>query len=109
MSKKVEIVLNKCYGGFSLSDEAILLYANLRGISLDVVRDKWGGLGFKNTETGEYFYSSELDRTDPNLVKVVKTLGEKASGECAQLEIDYVYLTDLNDLIESYDGYESIK
>jgi hypothetical protein len=58
-----KIVVNKCFGGFGLSDEAA------ERIGLDHV-DTW-----------------ELDRSDGRLVAVVEELGDRANGAHAELGI----------------------
>ncbi len=53
-----------------------------------------------------YIWIPNFERHDPDLVKVVETLGDKASGECAKLVV-----TDIGDSkyhINEYDGYESV-
>ena len=53
-----------------------------------------------------YIWIPNFERHDPDLVKVVETLGDKASGECAKLVV-----TDIGDSkyhIDEYDGYESV-
>ena len=37
-----KIVYNACYGGFSLSDEAIMRYAEIKGITLYSSKSKYG-------------------------------------------------------------------
>lgn len=53
-----------------------------------------------------YIWIDDFERHDPNLVKVVETLGDRASGECAKLVV-----TDIGESkyhIDEYDGYESV-
>jgi len=85
-----KIVVNRCYGGFSLSEEAVLLYAKKKGVTLD---PEDAGRGF--------------DRDDPTLVEVVKELGDKASGRFAQLAIVAIP-DDVVWEIEEYDGLERV-
>lgn len=77
----MEIVINKCYGGFGLSQKA-----------LDM-------LGMKN------FYEKDVLRTDPKLIKVVRALGEEANDRFSKLEIIEVP-DDVQWQIEEYDGIE---
>lgn len=60
-----KIVINRCYGGFSLSKEGMKF--------LDLECDG------KNVPS--------LPRDDPKLVECVEKLGEKANGVCAELRI----------------------
>ncbi len=80
----VKVVINKCYGGFSVSQ------AGMEFMGLD-----WDGYG----------HLSDLSRDDPKLVECVEKLGSKASGNLAELSVveipDNVPFT-----IKEYDGIE---
>ena len=85
----MKIVINSSYGAFRLSDEAHALYAKLKGYKLikkgnDVYRDF-----YKNEEIEENLIDEwALDRSDPDLVKVVETLGEKSNhGKRCKLKV----------------------
>lgn len=81
----MKIVINKCYGGFGLS-EAAYEYLGM----------EWDGYG--------YDFGRE-DRADPKLVACVEALGEAASGELSELAV--VEIPDGVDYtIEEYDGIE---
>jgi hypothetical protein len=62
----MKIVINKCYGGYSLSEAAY----NELGIP-------WDGYGF----------CEQFKRSDPRLVSCVENLGSAASGDLAELRI----------------------
>ncbi len=81
------VVINDCYGGFSLSDRARREYCKLLGIAEKDFRDH------------------ELDRDDPYLVKVVKELGMSANGTHSNLKIVEVP-GDVKWHIAEYDGAE---
>lgn len=105
MSNKV--VYNACYGGFSLSQEAVLLAREISG------NDKWGDCPMKGEAYSDgskcsqfHGYISGIDRHDPVLVEVVERLGDKASGGCAKLRIEHVGNMYR---IDEYDGYESVQ
>jgi len=55
----------------------------------------------------EYWYSRNIERDDPILIEIVESLGDKASGQCAELSV-----TEIPDgtawQIEEYDGMEHI-
>ena len=54
-----------------------------------------------------YFSKKDIPRGDPDLIKVVKKLGKKANGRCAELSI--VEVPDgIEWKIDEYDGNESI-
>jgi hypothetical protein len=63
------IVINDCYGGFSLSEEATLRYKALAGIT-----------------NGDWSYY-DVVRDDPYLVQVVREMGHRANGAHANLKI----------------------
>ena len=131
--KKVKIVINVCFGGFGLSNEADLLYAEKSGFKLfHYIKDGVDGYyrrakldelssiscsSFKSDhgdnfngfpEDGSYWYSGDIDRDDPVLVEVVEELGTKANGFCAELKV--VEIPDGVDWeIDEYDGNESIE
>lgn len=83
---KREIVINECFGGFSLSEAA---YEEL-GL-------KWDGFG--------YIFNDDEYRDCQALVSVVKKLKEKSWGGCAELKIVEVP-DDMKWTIEEYDGKE---
>ena len=83
-----KVVLNKCYGEFSLSEEAY----KFLGI-------EWDGFGFA--------YMSEEERANEKLVECVEALGEKANGEYADLVVVEIP-DDLEYKIDDYDGVEML-
>lgn len=86
----MKIVINSCFGGFSLSEEAY----NYLGL-------KWDGYGFA--------YRVSADRADPKLVECVETLGsEKASGRLSRLKVVEVP-DDAIWEIDNYDGMETVE
>lgn len=110
-----KIVYNACYGGFGLSEQAMLRYAELKGIKLYVEKDSFCTYYWTNPEATieefdkyqEYYFEGDFDRHDPILVQVVEELGrEKASHEFANISI---YETENNAYrIDEYDGYETV-
>ena len=86
----MNVVINKCFGGFGLSDKAINLYLEKKG-------------GEPSPDFSAYF----IDRTDPVLVDVVKTLGLEADTKYSSLAV--VEIPDGIDYeIVDYDGVEHI-
>lgn len=91
MEQEMKIVLNKCYGGFSLSEEQALAY----GIDESELYDRGDSK----------VYYGEMERTDPKLIEVVEQGFENSwSSELVVVEIpDNAYYQ-----IEEYDGLEHI-
>lgn len=92
----MKVVVNRCYGGFSLSKTG---YEDL------VAR------GFERVDHESHceesgMYHVEVERNDPRLVAMVESIGrEEASGLCAKLEI--VDIPDGVDWqVDDYDGVE---
>ena len=132
----MRIAINKCYGGFSLSNKAEDLYAEKTQVKLyrykqtkykhsdgeelfeRAISDdssmfthtftKDHGESFsKFPNDKSYWYSGDIERTDPILIEVVEALGKEASGDCAALEV--IDIPDGIDYeIDEYDGMESI-
>ena len=86
-----KIVINSCFGGFGLSQEAIDMYLKLKGL----------------TDT-ENFLDWTIERDDPVLVEVVEKLGEKADTRYSDLVVVELPEGTLY-RIDEYDGYESIE
>ena len=104
----VKIVINSDYGGFSLSDEAILEYGKRKGLNL--VKDEntnWSiSIFYKDSVAKEnYFEDREIPRNDPDLVSVVEDLGESANGFAANLKIVEIP-EDVDWYVEENDGRE---
>ena len=78
-----KIVINACFGGFGLSEKAVSIL----------------GEG--------YAYEWDIQRDDPELVRVVEALGEEANGECAQLKVVEIP-EDVAWEIKEYDGNEHV-
>ena len=105
----MKIVINKCFGGFGLSEEATLLYGKKKGLNIIVVRDKimksLRHYYLDEVKDGNYFSDRDIKRNDPILVEVVNELGEKANGFCSELKIVEIP-DDMKWEIEEYDGKE---
>jgi hypothetical protein len=109
----MKVVINRCYGGFGLSDQAVVRYAELKGINL--VMEEYDGHavsgstfyvdGIKDDEHYFSYYDLSNDRTDPCLVQVVEELGDTANGFASDLQI-VVIPDDVEFTVEEYDGME---
>lgn len=94
-----KLVINKCYGGFGLSKWATEIYAERKGLNVGTYNSSWGFY-----EGGD-FYCREIPRDDVDLVSIVESLGSKANGSCADLQV--IDIPDgVNWQIEEYDGNE---
>lgn len=106
----MKLVINKCYGGFSLSERAIELYFKKKGMNLVIETDSRFGLKhyyINEVSDDNYFYDRDLERDDPILVEVVEELDEDADGDYAQLKIVEIP-DDVKWIVEEYDGMEWI-
>jgi len=82
------IVINTCYGGFSLSKRATQMYAAYKG------------------QPAEEVYGRGVPRGDPVLLAVINQIGaEEASGDFADLKVVEIP-DDVEWTIEEYDGKE---
>lgn len=122
MAKYNKVVFNKCYGGYSLSDEAIdwLAEHGSERTRQFIVRKRLEAYGKTKdcdsrvrltSDSTEKFYvmkavTNFLERHDPDLVAVVESLGDRANGTFAELSIEQIEGNVY--LIEEYDGKETI-
>ena len=105
----MKIVLNKCFGGFGISKEAVKYLESKNQIKIynlfeDIKDDKelWA-----LTDNIEIFTNAEDFRTDQRIIDVVEKLGDKANGFYSSLEI--VEIPDgIEYEIHEYDGVETV-
>lgn len=129
-----KIVVNRCHGGFGLSDKAEDLYAKKAGFELfryhqTKYRHSEGAEEYSRVTSGEtsfctftfkedhgdsfsefpedggYWSSRDIKRDDSLLIEVVQELGSDANGSYAQLEIVEIP-DDVEWQIDEYDGSE---
>ncbi len=90
----MKVVINSSYGTFALSVEAHTLYAKLKGYKLIIDGDDHFCTFYKNEESEENIIDDwKFDRSDPYLVQVVETLGEK-SGHGKNCKLKVVEIPD---------------
>lgn len=110
-----KVVINKCYGGFGLSDKA---YEKLIewGIPTTSIKDtrKFEEIIYVSENAddsllGTLYWSDYFrnNRSHPLLIKVVEELGEDANGHFSELRIVEIP-DDVEYIIEEYDGMEWI-
>jgi len=104
----MKIVINDDYGGFSLSDKAIELYGEKKGIDLIKEKDSsWTMSSYYkgSIEPENFFCEREIERNDPVLIEVVESLGAAGNGAHASLKIIEIP-EGVDWYIEEYDGIE---
>ena len=100
----LEVVINRCYGGFGISKECCERMAELGS---KVAKKK---LEDCDRFDGSHWCGSiEIPRHDKRLVRAVRELGDKANGEFSKLEIVDFYVPDVPYEITSDDGFESLE
>jgi len=87
-TQQIEVVLNKCYGGFGLSEKALKLYEHYSGKT-----------------NVEY---DDIPRHSRHLVRVVKELGDEANKNWSQLSIETITPDSPYEIYE-HDGKERIE
>jgi len=102
----MKIVVNRCYGGFGLNDEAFEKYLEYKGINFVKSDGKspFGTYHYYDDEDSLLSYW-DIPRDDPILIKVVEELGDKANSWASDLEIVEIP-DDIEWGIEEYDGKE---
>jgi len=124
--KMLEVVINRCYGGFSISVGALEELYKMKSDVLEKIPIKEY---FQKDETQEYMDGhikmcglvvkdsqvislkdrrDKLVRGNKDLITVIKKLGDKANGQCAKLEVIEVP-ADVEWEIDEYDGMESVE
>lgn len=109
----MKVVINKCFGGFSLSDKAAKKCIKL---GMTVSNDGKGTDFLYNVDPifdSRYYamngHSKEF-RTNPIVIKVIEELGKEADGSCAELKIVEIPFDSIDGWeISEYDGLESIE
>lgn len=129
----MKVVINRCYGGFSLSPRAVGALARAQGKTPYWFRTSFGAnhktiytaiteaeafadkgifgphaLDGPDPETAKWIESRPDNRSDPVLIRVIEELGvDVASGGAADLAI--IEIPDGTDfVVEEYDGMEHI-
>ena len=94
----MKVAFNKCYGGFSLSDKAVSMLNDMKGLKGED-RLSTHSYGYPDNNKGHY-------RHDPDLIRVIEQLGEQANGSHAQIQIREI--NGVRYIIDEYDGIETV-
>jgi hypothetical protein len=133
----VKVVINRCFGGFGLSHEAVMRYFEIKGITVypeqgkdywklwtywtvkpeDRIESKEGEdfykmpiedrAAYNKAHSEQTIYERDIERNDPALVQAVEELGDAANGAHAELAVVEIP-DDVDYRIEEYDGREHI-
>lgn len=101
-----QVVFNRCFGRFGLSDAAIARWAELSNINMSIIyNEDYTG---RREVDGKAFYEMDIARDDPNLLQVIQELGcEESSGEYSDLAVSTVP-SGMAWEIKDYDGIETV-
>ena len=110
-----KVAINRCFGGFGLSDEAFEKLLARKGIAFEKVKGESTLMGDQYYEAGHVgdgdHYLSEYsfceDRADPDLIAVIEEMGVDVNGFAADIAIVEVPV-DAKWHIHEYDGLEHV-
>lgn len=113
----MKVAINRCFGGFGISNEAFEKLLDRKGIAFDKVEPKEGRsfVGATYYDAGysgiDEHYLSDYDmtenRADPDLIAVIEELGDKANTQYSDIAI--IEIPDnVKWHIHEYDGLEHV-
>jgi len=113
----MKVAINRCFGGFGISDEAFENLLDRKGIAFDKVEPEEGRsfIGASYYEAGHsgsddhYLSDYEMtqDRADPDLIAVIEEMGNSSWGRHSELVILEIP-DDVEWHISEYDGLEHV-
>lgn len=106
----MKVVINRCWGGFGLSEKGILRYFDLKGMTPERSTDgltEWVTWYDITSGTAIYWNYHDIDRNDPALVQLVEELGKEADGDFSELRVVEIP-DDVKWYVDEYDGMESV-
>jgi hypothetical protein len=133
----MKVAINRCFGGFGLSHEAVLRYFEIKGITVypeqsqdswkfwtywtvkpeDRIESKEGDAfytmpieerrAYNQAQSEQTLYERDIERNDPALIQAIEELGDKANGRFAEIAIVEVP-DDVKWHIYEYDGLEHV-
>ena len=109
----MKIVINRCHGGFGLSNAAFEKLLERKGIAFDCAPGKAKMVGNDYYEAGHsgdrkrllFEFDYYEHRNDPDLIAVVEEMGESSHSWAAELRIVEIP-DDVEWEIAEYDGLE---
>ena len=107
----MKVVINRCFGGFGLSNEAKIMYLTLKEIPYVVKdEDEYGHTQTHVfTDNGERkYFGYEIERDDKDLVTVIESLGDMANDGYSRLKVVNLPNDVKSWYIHDYDGMETI-
>ena len=113
--RMVKIAINRCFGGFGLSEPAFERLLARKGIAFEKVKGESSFMGDSYYTAGhvgeDEHYLSEYsfceDRTDPDLIAVIEEMGKESEGWAADIAIVEVP-AGVKWHIHEYDGLEHV-
>jgi hypothetical protein len=109
----MKVVINRCFGGFGLSDEAFESLLERKGIEYEKGDSTFGGVNYyaKGHVGDDDYYISNYDhyddRADPDLIAVIEEMGQASWGWAAEIAIVEIP-DDVKWHISEYDGLEHV-
>jgi hypothetical protein len=113
----MKVAINRCFGGFGISNEAFEKLLDRKGIAFDKVEAKedrlfMGASYYKAGHAGDddhYLSDYEFyeDRSDPDLIAVIEEFKEEANSWAADIVIVEIP-DDVEWHIHEYDGMEHV-
>lgn len=111
----MKVAINRCFGGFSLSDEGFEALLERKGIVFERIKNesKFAGNSYYRAghagEDEHYLspYDFTMDRNDYDLIAVLEAMGSRAWGFASEIAIIHIP-DDIEWHISEYDGLEHI-
>lgn len=112
----IKVAINRCWGGFGLSDQAFEKLLERKGITFRCEENESRLMGNTYYETGragggaDYYitdYEYYENRSDPDLIAVIEEMGDAANGWAAKIAIVEIP-DDVEWHIGDYDGLEHV-
>ena len=115
----MKVVINTCFGGFGLSDEAFEKFLERKGIAFEKVVSterislfgttyfEAGHAGDNDHSLWQHQFCENQNRSDPDLIAVIEEMGEFANSWASELTIVEVP-DDAKWHIHEYDGMEHV-